>query len=529
MRTTMASELLPGLTSAILTAEGGLAQIAADPIAAFRFKSEAQRNATRALSTFREVYIRSGNRAGKTHWGAHAGVALARGCPELDGVPLPVLGSPTSGVVLAKGRAMAKESVIKAYRQAVGRWPHHLEKNGNNIEAIWVKPNRSSSDEWADWSCIRFFVDSGQSVEGMRLDWVHADEPPDWPMWESLRTRGKANRPFIRFITATPLDKREWMPLREDYRGCEWPKGKNGKVEIRLSVFDNKALGPEDIAAMEEDTKGPLQKAKLYGEYVDLTGSNPFDAEGLERWAGRCLEPTRIDRWATSGGKVVEIEWWGDVQPGEQYLVVADPSSGAEDEAHENDPCESVVVSRGVKGRPAVVARYNGYIPAYELGRLSTHLAKQANGAMLVWERNSGYGEAFWLGTGGYGNVYVEQHHDARNMPLSERVGWLTTATTRGTIIGALQRAIIEDGLYVPSVKAVESLKNVVIDRNGRPEAGAHSHDEDMIVLGLACHLLATYPLYVPNTGKTQGERWLEANGLVIDRELERDPFAWPA
>ena len=52
---------------------------------------------------------------------------------------------------------MAKESVIKAYRSAVGKWPHHLEKNGGAIEALWVKPNRSQSDEWQDWSCIRFW------------------------------------------------------------------------------------------------------------------------------------------------------------------------------------------------------------------------------------------------------------------------------------------------------------------------------------------------------------------------------------
>jgi hypothetical protein len=71
----------------------------------------------------------------------------------------------------------------------------------------------------------------------------------------------------------------------------------------------------------------------------------------------------------------------------------------------------------------------------------------------------------------------------------------------------------------------------VVINRNGRPEAGAHSHDEDMIVLGLACHLLATYPLYVPKE-KPDGERWLERMGLLPDEwkdGYEPDPFSWPA
>ncbi len=118
--------------------------------------------------------------------------------------------------------------------------------------------------------------------------------------------------------------------------------------------------------------------------------------------------------------------------------------------------------------------------------------------ALGCWERNGGYGEAFYLGLGGYGNVYVEYHEDTRNMPLSERVGWLTTATTRGTIISALQKAILEDGLLVESREAVESLQEVIVDKNNKIIAGAGSHDEDMIVLGLCCHLLETLPLRSP-------------------------------
>lgn len=522
----MASDL-PPIPGVVLAAEAGLAEFARDPVASFRFKSGAQRNFAKMLSRYREVYLRSGNQAGKTTIGAYCGVAMARGCSELDGEPLPLLGAPNVGMVLAKGRAMAKESVIKAYRQAVGKWPHHLEKVGASIEAIWVKPNRVTSDEWADWSCIRFFVEDGQELSGMRLDWAHADEPPKEEEWREVRMRGKANRHFVRFITATPLDKRQWRWLREDFKGCEG-RGREGKVEIRMSVYDNKALGPEHIKAIEEDSKGPLQKAKLLGEYVDLTGTNPFDAEGLKRWRERCWdgEPRQ---WVTSHGAPIEYEVWnGSPVEGEQYLAVADPSAGIWDEAGEHDPCEVVVVSRGVKGRPTVVARYNGYIPAYELGRLSTHLAKQYNSAMLVWERNSGYGEAFYLGVGTYGNVYIEHHLDSRSVPLAERVGWLTTATTRGTIIGALQKAVLEDGLVVPSKASVESLEDVVIDRRGRSEAGPGSHDEDMIVLGLACHLLGTYPLYVPKP-KSDGDKWLESVGLLKhfeDDDAERDnPF----
>jgi len=506
---------------AILAAEAGLQKFSEDPLAVFRFTSDAQKAFADALSKFREVYLRSGNQAGKTTVGAYCGVALARGCTELGDVVMPMLGTPNVGLVLAKGRAMAKESVIKAYRNAIGGWPHHVERNGGAIEAIWVKPNRSKSDDWHEWSCIRFFVEDGQSLAGMRLDWAHGDEPPKEDAWRELRMRGKANRHFVRFITATPLDKKEWKWLRDDFRGCERKDGKDGKIELRMSVYDNKALGPEHIKSIEEDSKGPLQRAKLYGEYLDLTGTNPFDAIGLKRWLDGCVEG-KYETWETRAGASIRYEVWDDPDPRESYFVIADPSAGIWDEAGVHDPCEVIVVGRKSK---KVVARYNGYIPAFELGRLSRHLAERYNRAMLVWERNSGYGEAFYEGCEMYGNVYVEHHRDSRNLPLAQRLGWLTTATSRGTIIGALQKAIVEDGLLFLSREGVESLSDVVIDRNGRIEAGAGSHDEDMIVLGLACHLLETVPLYEV---KRQGSKgFMHDHGLKPVANTRVDPFSF--
>lgn len=511
----------PDLAGALLAAEAGLRSVSADPVAHFRFSSQRQRDFCASLSRFDETALRAGNQAGKTTVAAYVFVAIARGCTEIDGEPLPLLGAPNSGAVLAKGRAMAKESVIKLYRQAVGTWPHHLEKTGNTIEAIWVKPNRSQSDDWREWSCIRFFVEGGQSVAGMRLDWAHADEPPDWPMWMELRMRGKANRHFVRAITFTPIDKREWAPLREDFKGCERAEGKDRKVMLTLSVYDNKALGKDHLKTVESASKGLLQKAKLYGDWVDTTGANPFDSEGLKRWRERC-RPGTIEKFLNSRGGALEWEWWEEPIEDDSYFVVADPSAGIEDEAHDHDPAGIVVVSRNT---PRVVARYNGYTPAYELGRLGAFLAKRYNGAMLVWERNSGYGESFWLGTGEYGNVYIEHHRDTQRGNLSERIGWTTTATTRGTVIGALQKAILEDGLQIWSLEAVESLENVVLDRNGRIEAGAGSHDEDMIVLGLAAHLLETVPLYRPPPKK--GSEMLARDlGLRFRQYGKVDPFA---
>lgn len=514
---------------AILTAESGLARIADDPIAAFRFSSEAQRNFARAFHSFREVYMRAGNASGKTYIGAHYFVALMRGVKKLDGVDMPLLGTPVSGLVLAQGREMAKESVIRSVMKAVGKHPHHEERAANSIVAIWVKPDNMKSDDWRDWSVMRFFVEDGQSVEGMRLDFAWADEPPKWFLWTRLRTRAKANRPFLRAITATPIDILTWRPLRDDYKGCEWPHGRAGKVEIRLTVFDNTALSKEHIRKLREDAARDIYgEAILRGEYVNAVGANPFDKAGLRRWVDRC-KPGKQVEGLTPGGVQYRYETWGERQDGEGYFVVADPSAGIEDSQHEHDPSGYWVGTRSIPYR--VVERYNGYLSSRDLGWLCAQRAAHYNRAMLCWEHNSGYGESFWEGSGHYSNPYVEFHGDRRHLQLSERIGWLTTATTRGTLIGALQKAILQGGIELYSLEAVESLGSVVLKRDGlRAEAKSGAHDEDMIIGGLYCHLLETVPWYAPEP---------EAGSVRLARDLgvrlkpqsddEHDPFevAW--
>ena len=502
-----------------LLAGQGLSAAKKDPLKWFRFSSEAQRRVFRRLGDA-EVYLRAGNQAGKTTVAAYAVVALARGASEVDGERLPVLESPNVGAILGKSYKQMSESTVKAVLNALGDWPHKVEKGAQNtVVAIRVKPDRCQSDDPARWSRILILPQDGEAPVGMRLDWAWADEPPKEDYWHELRARGRANRPFLRLITMTPLDRREWAWLQREFAGCEWP-GKDGKVELRLTVFDNKALGPQHLKQLEQQyAKDPLAKARLFGDYLDVVGQCPFSSDGMARWEKRCRQPLRTDRFLGSDGYApVEVQVWFDPEPGEGYLVLADPSAGIHDEKQEHDPAGIIVVGRSTR---RVAARFNGYEPAYRLGKVARLLAERYNRAMVVWERNSGYGEAFYLGLDGYGNVYVESHHDSLKGSLYERIGWTTTATTRGTIIGALQKAVLEDGLIVLSGDAVSAMRGFIMQRTGKVEAGAGRHDEDVILLGLACHLLETMPFY--RSEPTPGEQF-ERDVLGIVKEVDRRP-----
>ena len=478
-----------------LIAESGLEDARRDPLKWFRYSSEAQGDLVRWVVNGVEVYLRAGNQAGKTTIAAYLAVALARGAGWLDGIQLTVLETPNVGAVLGKSYKQMQESSIKALRQAIGDWPHKLEMGSQGtVIAIRVKPETSRSEDWKTWSRILILPQDGEKPVGLRLDWAWADEPPKEDYWHELRARGRANRPFLRFITMTPEDRAEWAWLEREFAGCQKP-GRNGRIELRLSVFDNKALGTAHLKELEQAWRNdPLLKARLYGEYVDMVGQCPFDTEGMARWEALCRAPERTEVVDMGDGHPPHrVEVWFEPELGESYFVLADPSAGIKDEKREHDPAGVIVVARGSR---RLCARWNDYTPAFRVGQLSRKLAERYNDALVVWERNSGYGEPFYMGLGGYGNVYMEHHQDSRRLSFYDRLGWATTATSRGAIVGALQKAVLQDGLVMLSGEALSSMRGFVMQRTGKVEAGSGRHDEDVILLGLACYLLETMPFY---------------------------------
>lgn len=426
---------------------------------------------------------------------------MSRGVRMLDGEPIPELPSPNVGFVIMRSYKQGIESVLSKYREAIGNHPHHEVSTAGKLDyigVIYVKPDAYSSDDYRTWSKIHFIPDGGQLPEGARIDWVHGDEPPSEEMWREVRFRGRANAMFVRYITATPLYRSQWEWLRRDFP-LEPLIPVGNRITVLSTVYDNLALSYEHIEQLEDLARGDsLEAARLKGEFVDIEGKCPFPDALLKRWSGRIRKGTMVPvtiqkELDTEDGRhlvevTTEFEQFETFDLEEVYLGVIDPSLGINDNLH--DPaCIHIYARR----RPRLVARWNGYLPGGATGRLAVRMANRYGRAALDCDMTGGYGESVInaLMEERYSNVVMDDYAD-RPGTFAQRLGFRISAANRMEIISAIQQALAEDSVLVPSMEVIECLKNVAYDANDKPLAVAGQHDEDMICLGRACHLMRT-------------------------------------
>lgn len=535
-----------------LAARRGLQLAREDPLRFRRMSSVAQRRLFEYAAAGLEVAWRAGNQGGKTYGGAHLGVALARGLRRIDGrlmhrpgeepdpaddaphwIELPELEQPTRWWVLVRSYDQAKDSSMKAYRELLGRHPHSiawLDKAGGKVKTLRVKYEGCESDHPDDWSEITFVSqenvseDDVQKFTGARLDGVHADEPPDMHIWREMRARGQANRRFFRWVTFTPIYREQWEQLKADFDGCyENPTG--GKVEIRSSVEDNRALSREHLEALrvswQADPKG-LFRARWDGDYVDVTGGSPFHLRHLERWAGRARpgkivkvnlrkirvarEPEEEDGREPVVARSLAVEMWRPREKLRPYLLVVDPSRGIDDPEH--DPGAFIV---GTWSEPwEIVCAHTSYANAYSLGFGAGLVGRYYNAARVDVEMNGGYGDPALLALRRmrYPNI---GHEDFARDPgrLDKRMGWNTNPTSRGEMIAAIQEQMEEDTVAVWSKAITGQLAGVREDRRGKAAGKGRNHDEFMICLGRYLHIVTTVP--APKLYERRGDTGFEA------------------
>lgn len=495
-----------------------------DRISTFEFNSVVQRRFAEYACSGIESYIRAANKFGKTFIGAVLGVAFAQckkriGIGEWGTVELPNLPCPNVGVLLMQSFGQSIESAVGAVRRAIGDWPHDEAKIAGGLDyvgIIYIATQRCSHGTGENCpTCSRIYCISskGQIPSGFQVDWVWADEPPSEPHWRELRFRSRANAEFYSWITATPLEARFYRWLRDDFEGC-FGSPKNGKVELKARLEDNRFLTPTYIAKQKERAKtDPYYEARINGEYCDVSGTCPLDYKGLQRWLDRSESPRLavIVEQVRDGEPMyalrahargpIQVHW--DPEPEEFYIVCSDPSSGVKDpdKSLRNQPRNPAAINVVSMRQPRHVLRFNGYVSAVELGLMSRVICEAYNNALWVPEMNGGWGEVMMQGFGfDYSNVYSDIRVSDRKARASEKVGWYQTHSRRGLLIGALQRAVDQDGIDVRNRELVHNLMDLQIDDNDRWDQGQGRgpHAEDAITLGVPAYLLEILPVPGP-------------------------------
>ena len=487
----------------------GLALRSRDPLAFWHHANDTYCKATAALAEGLEVFVRAGNKGGKTAWGSAVVVAMLQGRVELDGIVLPRLPPRAIGAVLVLDHQQQVMSVQPSYLQQLGDWPHEVgwkSRANNIIGTIKIKP-LGGSDDSRRWSILHFISqENPNATVGARLHIAHADEPPKEHIWNEVRARGHAGQPFIRLITATPLIRRQWTYLKKQFPEEHLGSPFHGRIEFRVSVYDNRFLSEADKAELEHlYSDDPLREARLHGDYIDASGKCPFDSATLAYLLTKC-EPFRVKSFRvmresdtaegrTQRNEQLEVEVLEDRDPEEHYYIPMDASAGIDDAKH--DPCCLHVWSRGVKGPPRLVARYNGYIGAYGLGALAAELGKQYNNALVDPETSGGWGAPALsaLANFGYGNV-ARAKRELRPGEWAVELGFKTSPETRPAMVAAIQEWIRSerDRSPIASIRhgeVVRCLQDIVLNEKGKPLAAPGLHDEDMILAGQASRRLA--------------------------------------
>jgi hypothetical protein len=542
------------LASLALYAERKRQAWSSDPIAEHLFSSPQARDMVRSVCAGLETLLRSGNAAGKTTEGAFLGVCMARGVREVDArtilearrgvpretMPLPALPVPNVGIIAVESYKQAQGSTIAAYLNMIGDWPHVAVKGAQGyVTEFRIKPDRSKSDNPDTWSRIYVFPSDGAPPKGIRAHWVHLDEPPSPAMLGELRMRLTAGQPLYRWITMTPI-RREDFWIRDDYaEASDW------KREIQLSVFDNQALTRADKKALREaaenDPQG-LTLARLHGAYVDVGRKNPWIAQQriLAAWLARCRDPIREEQLMmpieveTDQGLRVEggfgtVYIWGEPVEGEKYYAIADSALGIDDAEH--DPLGLHIVSRGFRGRPGLVARYNGFCGGYALGRgLMAPLAERYNNALCDPDVTGGYGQPVLRGLAdyksdrwpeGYGNINRDRKIDMSGTPYSGRLGFVVTTGAKADLIECIRYALTTGSIDVWSAATVRCLMDAVVDNNGKLVKPKGVHYEDFHCLARAIQLIMDR-----NQEEKQPQRETEIQAMLRQAGVRQNVFA---
>lgn len=492
------------LAAVALDLDRGLAQREADPLAYYSWAVPRLREAFALFSgddPIAELLLRGPNVTGKTYAKACFVVACAQKRRELDGVPIPQWRGKVECMQLVLDYPQQLLSVKAAYERALGNWPHHPRYNGAHLTSIHVMPVGGDPDDESGWSPIYFqSMKNMQTGLGARADVIDFDEPPPIDFLRELRKAAHSGRWSIIIVGMTPIKRRQWAPIREDYgdqprRSLRRVDKERAEVRWSLDEVASWVLSSEEKAKLRRIySRDPHKGAREHGDYVNTEGSCPFDEKTIyamiEAW---CQTPKtkaiRVPMEGTSGEPhgehFVEVEYWEPPKRERDCYQDIDPASGIDDGQH-----NPLALHLSDEATGDLLVRWNGYDAPYSVGALAASLSRQY-GAVTDIEMKDHWGVNVLRGyedNGGTSLCYEQR--ELTPGKWGQEVGFDVSAETRAIWVGCIQEWIAAFAAGVPyavcrSRAVFECLLDMELDAKDKPVAGpGAAHAEDFVLLG---------------------------------------------
>jgi hypothetical protein len=251
------------------------------------------------------------------------------------------------------------------------------------------------------------------------------------------------------------------------------------------------------LPLVERNQQYPLNESDAFM----LSGSTYFEAEDLafyrlnpsrELFAGAFgLESTRkavLNKYQQGPLKVYAIP-----EAGAKYVIGADVASGTGIDRSVAD----VLDSRNGQ----VVAHFRAKMSPQEFGDQLYWIGRWYNTAKIGVERMGGWGEATIsrlrdgnLGRPPYPNLYRHEDSTKGRRPLADDYGLPMSVKTRPTVLSGLWKAVRDRTFaYLPSETVGEMGTFVYRDTRPSPRAQDGCHDDCVMSLGIAIHLMGKH------------------------------------
>ena len=224
------------------------------------------------------------------------------------------------------------------------------------------------------------------------------------------------------------------------------------------------------------------------------TGRPVFAQNGLIYQRSRAVDPmykctiTEDNTHSKSSQGCIEI--YEPAVEGAYYVLGYDPAEGL-DKEEKNDPdagsCHVIRVDT-----KSVVAKINTQMELALCCVQVDRLGRYYNDAYLAFEVNNtmGGGARQIFKQLEYPHLYYRQEMSRITDNMTEAVGWRTDISSRGQLVSDLQEVIRDKLLDVRSKETCDELAYFIFNKNGKAEAKAGEHDDDVMSLGIAVQML---------------------------------------